>query len=247
MPQAVNIAKAYLVQIESKNETKDPANEIEASRIEVQFNPETLKVSYSNQISQPKDSSEGKDRKTAAVLAGTQFVGKGSTKLAVQLLFDVTGELSQANRDLAKGDVRKLTKKVIDLITPQSGESSEESLKIPPKVRFAWGSFRFEGILDSLEESLEFFSPQGQPLRASMSLSMVQQEIKPLEGLSKNQGSAASTPGTRPRTAAPAGSTVQGLAEGAGIANWQGVAQANNIENPRQLTPGTLLDLGLRR
>ena len=50
--------------------------------------------------------------------------------------------------------------------------------------------------------------------------------------------------GTKPLTPAPAGSTVQSLAdhEGQG-ANWQAIAAANNIENPRLLAPGQLIDL----
>jgi len=48
-------------------------------RVEVQFNPESLKVSFANQIVQPKggDQSSGN--------GGRQFVGEGTTKPALQL------------------------------------------------------------------------------------------------------------------------------------------------------------------
>jgi nucleoid-associated protein YgaU len=37
---------------------------------------------------------------------------------------------------------------------------------------------------------------------------------------------------------------VQGMASGLGRANdWQSIAAANNIENPRLLQPGQLIDL----
>jgi hypothetical protein len=36
---------------------------------------------------------------------------------------------------------------------------------------------------------------------------------------------------------------VQGLADGAGKGNWQSIAAANGIENPRLMAAGTLLDL----
>ena len=49
---------------------------------------------------------------------------------------------------------------------------------VPPAVRFLWGSFQFDGLMDSLEESLEFFSNDGRPLRASMSLTLSQQKIQ---------------------------------------------------------------------
>ena len=50
----------------------------------VQFNPETLKVSFANQIQTP--SGAGDQSGTPA----RQFVGAGTTKLALQLWFDVT-------------------------------------------------------------------------------------------------------------------------------------------------------------
>jgi hypothetical protein len=44
--------------------------------------------------------------------------------------------------------------------------------KGPPPVRFAWGDFRFDGHVEALEETLDFFSPEGRPLRARLSLSL---------------------------------------------------------------------------
>ena len=107
--------------------------------------------------------------------------------------------------------------------------------------------------MDSLEESLEFFSNDGRPLRASMSLALSRQKIRAFKIIEQRRPPppAASTvadpgapAGTKPHTPAPAGATVQSLAdqEGQG-ANWQAIAAANNIENPRLLAPGQLIDL----
>jgi hypothetical protein len=50
--------------------------------------------------------------------------------------------------------------------------------------------------------------------------------------------------GAQPMTAAPAGASVQGLAASLGRADdWQLIASANGIENPRLLQPGQLLNL----
>jgi hypothetical protein len=46
-------------------------------------------------------------------------------------------------------------------------------------------------------------------------------------------------------TQAPAGASLQALA-GASGADWRAVAQANGIENPRQLAAGQLIDIKLR-
>ena len=73
-------------------------------------------------------------------------------------------------------DVRKLTQKVAYFITPQKRRRIRSKL-VPPGVRFLWGSFQFDGIMESLEESLEFFSPEGKPLRASIDAHLSQQKI----------------------------------------------------------------------
>jgi hypothetical protein len=103
-------------------------------------------------------------------------------------------------------------------------------------------------MMDSLEETLDFFSPDGEPLRASLSLGLSGQlEIVPLSGGGGAPHSAAGpTPGTRPLTQAPAGGSLQNLVSGAGLgANWQAIAAANGIENPRLLAAGRLVDLNM--
>jgi hypothetical protein len=223
-------------------------------RVKVQFNPETLKVTFANQIVQP--SGPGDQRGTP----GRQFVGAGTTKLALQLWFDVTALPS--DRAEIK-DVRRLTQEVAFFITPkpaEGGNSNSGPQFTPPAVRFLWGSFQFDGMVDSLEESLEFFSPDGRPLRASVSLGLTQQKItefafRDTAGDAAGPGGSAGaprtpqaprTPGTRPLTPAPQGATVQGLADAKGRGgDWQGIAAANGIENPRQLAPGQLIDVNV--
>src|SRR6185369_5468383 len=166
-----------------------------------------------------------------------QFVGAGTTKLSLQLWFDVTAPMPPEQKK--EQDVRKLTAKVAYFITPKP----EGDKFVPPAVRFIWGSFQFDGIMESMEESLEFFSSDGRPLRANVSIGLTQQEITNFVILDTHPPSVPS-PGTRPLTQAPAGSSVQNLADGQGKGdNWQDIAAANNIENPRSLAPGQLLDM----
>ena len=234
---ATNLAKAELRQLDSNFE-----NEIERDTwATVQFNPESLKVSFANQLVQP--SGAGDQRGSPA----RQFVGAGTTKLALTLWFDV-GSPQPPGGDRVD-DVRKLTKKVAFYITPKPVQGQRDKF-IPPAVRFVWGSFQFDGLMDALEETLELFSPEGKPLRASLGVSLSQQKIQFAFRDTGGSGSGAgaggggpSTPGTQPLAQAPAGSTVQGLADAAGKNDWQSVAAANGIENPRLLAPGALLDL----
>lgn len=228
-----DLAKATLQELDS---TFDHEVNEDTARTTVQFNPDTLKVTFANQIAQP--SGGGDQRGGPSQL----FVGAGTTKLALQLWFDVTSREPEAT---PVDDVRTLTAKVSYFITPK-----EQGTKfLPPAVRFVWGSFQFDGIMESLEETLEFWSPEGRPLRASMSIALSQQKItrvvpRDLEGAPGGGSAGSGTPGARPLTEAAQGSTMQGLAASQGKqGGWQGIAEANGIENPRRIEPGTFIDL----
>jgi len=228
MPDPVRLEKAELRQLDATFQ-----NEIKSEKwVKVQFNPEPLKVSFANQVKTP----EGAGDQSGP--AARQFVGSGTTKLSLQLWFDVTAPLAQGVPK--ETDVRRLTQKVAYFITPQ-----EEGKKmVPPAVRFIWGSFQFDGIMESLEESLELFSPEGLPLRASVTLNLSQQRITKFTFRPTRAAGPAPAVGTQPMAQASSGSTVQALADGAGKGNdWQSVASANNIENPRRLQPGQLVDM----
>jgi hypothetical protein len=235
----VKLAKAELHELDADmKETRDKQN-----WTTLQFNPESLKVSFANQIQTPAGPGATGGGGGAADKSGTparQFVGAGTTKLSLSVYFDVNAP----NEGEKVDDVRRLTQKVAYFITPKA----EGKTFIPPAVRFLWGSFQFDGLMDSVEETLEFFSPEGKPLRASMALSMSQQRITKFDFANTAAGPgaarAAAAPGTRPLAEAPAGATVQGLAAQAGVGdNWQAIASANGIENPLRLTPGQLLNL----
>ena len=245
MNGSVNLQKAQLIELDANYEVMEGGK-----KVKVQFNPETLKVSFANQIVQPGNTGAGNTSAGDQTgPASRQYVGAGTTKLSLQLWFDVNAPLPESKRDVV--DVRELTKEVAYFITPRP----EGEHFIPPAVRFLWGSFHFDGLLDSLEESLEFFSSRGEPLRASMTLNMSQQRIQEFAGSMRKRekpppgvaGPGGAAPGTRPLTQAPGGSTLQALASTLGKGtNWQAIAEANGIENPRILQPGQLIDINIR-
>lgn len=223
MPQPRTLQKAQLQAITWEG---DQVREL-AEPIDVQFNPETLKVAYANQTS-GGDQSGG---------AATQFVAQGTTKLTFDLWFDVTAEQPDGRQE---DDVRRLTTDVNFFMRPHEdlGEG------IPPGVRFLWGTFLFEGVMESMSESLEFFSEEGRPLRAGVSLSLSQQEIQFKFGdqLSPGLGTTPAA-GSTPHEQALEGDSVQDIAAREGRPEeWQQIALANDVENPRQVPAGTPID-----
>jgi hypothetical protein len=240
MPASVAITKAELIELDARGEVK------QEPRVTVQFNPETLKVSFANQIVPPSNTGPGGGERDTS---STQFVGKGTTKLSVQLWFDVNAVLPQSKAGVT--DVRELTKEVAHFITPQP-VPGDKTKRVPPAVRFLWGTFQFDGIVEAMEESLEFFSSEGKPQRASVSLSLSQQAIQFVIAPAGagpggiGLGGIDLSIGTRPLAAARVGDSVQQLAADIGrAADWQAIAAANGIDNPRRLQPGQLLDLNV--
>jgi hypothetical protein len=244
MPEPVNLTKAEVIELKPDFSDIKPGGK----RVTVQFNPDSLKVSFANQIA-----TEGTGSQKGT--PGQLHVGAGTTKLALQLWFDLT-RLAEGATPV--NDVRDLTKQVTFFITPHEQTEGKEKKFVPPAVRFLWGTFHFDGIMDAVEETLDYWSHDGKPLRATMSVSMSQQKIEAFELAARSAGKAqqiasllgqgsgptAGRPaGTTPMTQARSGATVQSLSDNAGNADWQSVAAANGIENPRLLQAGRLLNL----
>ncbi len=220
------------------------------------INPESLKVTYSNAI-EPAKSPEAPAGGTSPppppppAPTGGQFVSKLGTKLSFSLVLDVSVRDPDG---VQVKDVRALTAKVLGLLTPVDANA-------PPGVELLWGALLFRGFLESVEESLEYFSPDGVALRATLALVItrpalqdgVNDKFKPS---SSAPGSKKPAAGTTPLAEASAGGSVQGMVAsaqlnagvsvgvgvGAGTA-WQDVATANGIDDPLRLKAGQRLDL----
>jgi phage tail-like protein len=95
-----------------------------------------------------------------------------STRLDLRLGFDVGAPAGRRAPD----DVRRLTEKVAYFAIPRPARGGT---RVRPAVRLAWGTFQFDGHVEALEETLEAFSPDGRPLRATLALSLARGQIGP--------------------------------------------------------------------
>lgn len=122
---------------------------VDEDPIEVHFNPVSLQFTISNQL---KES------------GGTQYVATATMKLTMDLIFDST--------DTGR-DVTETTRQIQAFLGPEKppGEGATNQPP-PPKVRFEWGTIRFEGFAEGYKETIDFFSIDGVPLRASVNLTL---------------------------------------------------------------------------
>lgn len=235
---ARNLVRAKLIEINwQKDGTAQPNSKNQTS---VQFNPASLKVSYSNQI-QTKGQGTG---------AAMQYVGQGDSRLSVELIFDVSGANATNTQD-----VRKMTEKIANFMRPGAKKTENSKNGIQSTVsglRFQWGTFLFDGVLESMDETLDLWSEDGRPLRSTVGMSLKQPGIHFEFETKKNPDATqppattagASPVGTNQPTPASKGDNVQNMVAKAGLkADWKAVAARNGIENPRNLAPGTMLNL----
>ncbi|MFA7618123.1 MAG: hypothetical protein WC012_03650 [Thiohalomonadaceae bacterium] len=233
------LERAKLIPVSGNNDDPDMAN-----AIDVQFNPTTLKVSMSNTL---KENPRGGNSRSA------QMVDKSSSNLTVELVFDTTyveesggGDKSGSGDRIEQGsDVRIQTRKIAEkFLKPVI---SGNQMKAPSRILFQWGSFEFVGMLQSFDETLDFFSPKGRPLRATVALKLSEDRYQArtndsdrfkadqvpeltLTGAT-DPGSKGTIPGQNNTSRSNPTVPVPGGSDGPG--NWRENALFNGIESPR--------------
>ena len=126
-----------------------------AMPIHVHFNPVSLQYRVNNTL-RPNPSAtapSGNPEQTKQYLTGS------SATLTLELSFDSTD---------SGRDVRDTTSRIAEFMRPNKDNTAAV-------VLFSWGSFQFQGMFRSYQETLDFFSPEGVPLRAAVSISMDEQ------------------------------------------------------------------------
>jgi hypothetical protein len=174
---------------------RDDENETpEGEPIEVQFNPNSLRLSRS--ASNDVGATDGRQR--------PQYLGTSSATLTVELVFDTADE---GTTDAPRSVLEK-TSPIEQLLLPSGDKQS------PAKVRFEWGPFTLTGIIESMSLDLEFFSEDGVPLRAKMNLSMREQRADLEFG---RAGPGANSPGNAVSPLAGGLGAVGGIGLGASL------------------------------
>jgi hypothetical protein len=187
--------------------------------IDVLFNPKEYSIQKSVQWEPHK--APGLD------LPEQQFTSGNPAVLTVELFFD-TYE--------TKDDVKaKYTDKLLKLATV------DETIHRPPLVMFTWGSQKFKGVIESLSLRYTMFLPSGKPCRAVANLSIKEAKTAKEQVEEKPRES----PDHTKRRTLKQGETLALLAheEYDDPAEWRRIADANGINDPKDVKPGTVLTL----
>jgi hypothetical protein len=203
------------------------SSRIPQQRLTVQFNPTEYTIQKGAQIAEI--AIPGID---SPIL---QFVRGQNEKLTLDLFFDTTEENGMAD---GATDVRARTKPFHELVKVQPKSHAV------PRFTFVWGKgLSFRAIAESVSEKFTLFSPEGIPLRCTLSLSL--REYKTLEQQLKelNLQSADHTK----RVIVQRGDSLGRIAwdQYRDARQWRRIADFNRgrIADPRRLDPGTVLEI----
>jgi hypothetical protein len=184
--------------------------------INVLFNPNNYGVDKSNQIAEIGIPGLG-----SPIL---QYVHGNTRALSMQLYFDTFEE---------QIDVRQYTDQIYNLL------KIDPSTHVPPICTVSWGGFSFVGVLDHVSGKFTLFMPEGTPARAT--LDVVFKEFIPAEVLVME--SPTQSADHRKAYVVQRGDRLDIIAgrEYGDSSKWRPIADANNLDNPRDLEPGRML------
>ena len=196
------------------------------------FNPSEFTVERTNQFTEVS---------VPGLSASTfQFVRGGSRTITMDLFFDTYEE---------KTDVRLYTDKITgwDSGSTFSKLSNggkglmdiDSDLHAPPVCQFIWGSYIFPCIIERINKRFTMFLPDGIPVRATLSVTL--REYKEYE--TQLQEAARQSADRTKTWRVKEGESLWFIAakEYGDPALWRSIAEANGIDNPRIIEPGTEL------
>jgi hypothetical protein len=233
------LEKATLLEIKADGS----AAPIPGTEIDVQFNPQSLKLSLSNKI-------EGGDTRGRQK---RQYLGKTSTTLSFDLHFDTADE----GTDEEPVSVRTRTAAVERFVLPKGQGNQKQA---PPKVRFHWDQLVIDGIIEDVAIDFDLFAANGAPLRAKIGVSIKEQDAKYEllhSGPGANQpdnaaapGGGGAGPGSNARGATDTTATALGGESAADFAArlgldpgaWRGIAAQLGASSSLTLKAGVEID-----
>jgi hypothetical protein len=223
-PIGKSLARAHLLIMEppAKVGAKPGAT---IARVQFQFNPNKLELTKSTEW-----------RRTPARMAKQsampEFVGSGPRSLSLEVFLDAT----VTHDDSVEKKVEELMKACVP--TPKSLAKKKPA---SPWVRFEWGTARttsFDGVLSNFSVNYSLFDVDGKPLRATCALAIEEASVD-----APRQNPTSGAENARRTHRVVVGDSLPQLAwrEYGDATAWRLIAEANEIDDPLVLVPGSEL------
>ena len=196
--------------------------------IEVLFNPSQYTLSESSKYTTGSNASSD--------VVTVSFGGGGVTTLNMELFFDTGPVLTASGKgNKSATDVSEKVKKFEELVYIKG------DIHAPPIVRFVWGSLSFKGVVTQIKSTFTKFTESGMPIQAKVSLSLMAYHKQKDE---KRKSPFESPDRTKCRMIREDYSLWDMAKNEYGdISKWKVIARANNISNPLEIPPGTIVKI----
>jgi len=164
-----------------------------------------------------------------------QFVNGEADQLSMELFLDdytdpngPTSLLQQEKDPLIKrlGDLSKLLE-------------IDRDLHAPPPVRFNWGPMEFVAVIEKLGRKVTMFHPDGTPARATLSVTF--KEYRTLRTQLEDPRRESADRSKRRVVVGPEALWFIAAREYDDANEWVRIAEANDLDNPREIAPGDWL------
>jgi hypothetical protein len=133
----------------------------DGSQFEVQYNPKEFQVNKSV---------TWEESKTQGQSAGALQFQKGAPMTATfDLVFDTTAD---GNQNVQTAWVNGLLRLTNSDVAPKTGEAAELEKKRPHALKFQWGNFTMDCVIESVKVSYLMFSSSGDAVRARCSVAL---------------------------------------------------------------------------
>lgn len=166
-----------------------------------------------------------------------QFVNGESDQLSMELFLDDFTD-AQGPTSLRQKEENPVAKRLKDL---SKLLEIDRDLHAPPPVRFNWGPLEFPAVIEKLGRKVTKFHPDGTPARAALSVSFKEYRTLRQQLEDPRRESADKTK----RRIVVGGDALWAIAarEYGDPKEWVRIAEANDLDDPRDIAPGDWLEL----
>lgn len=197
--------------------------------VQCMFNP--FEYTLTKQNSWDKGPAKGKN------VGRPSFKQGGSQMLKLTLQFDTL---------LDNSDVRKHTDMLWKMMMVDETKKLPKSDKAaPPEVAFEWGRLYFKSVLSNMSQKFTMFNDQGTPVRCTVDVTL--EQLIDIEDYKPQTGDAipsVTPPKSIIQTQGDRIDNTAAAANNGDASHWRSVAEANNIDDPQRIPPGTSLVTG---
>lgn len=217
----MGLTKAYIELVETSG-PNPPSLSATGTKIEFQFNPEKIQINRSARWLKSEANAEGES-------SALEYKGPQPTKMKLEMFIDAS--------DKKDGDISPQVEKLLEACAPTRSSKSRD-LPLPCYAIFGWDKVYFRGFIESVDVTYTMFRESGKPVRANCTIDLTE---TPPQAPAQNPTSGGR--GAQSWVQMVAGDTLAGIAfrEYGDATLWRAIADANVIDDPLRVRPGTQL------